>query len=286
MYKTTKVEPSHYKRKTTYLSEVDKYDKIVCLSNIPPPIKLNKTVYIYFHNLLLVTFSLNFSSPYALCLNFLKVQYIKFFNKGSYNWITQTDYSRSLISKKLNINKNLIKLFPFFDISDIPFIEKNFNSNKLNYLCVTSNSKHKNVSRLINAFFKADFSSKKQVNLSITTSGIDQVNDNKKIKYLGYLNRQELIKKYTQSQYIVFPSMIESFGLPIIEGIKSGSNVLISNIKSLKEICKPSIVFDPLDEKDIIKAFETASDMSYQQNSMITIKNEINTFIKLIINDV
>ena len=62
MYKTTKVEPSHYKRKTTYLSEVDKYDKIVCLSNIPPPIKLNKTVYIYFHNLLLVTFSLNFSS--------------------------------------------------------------------------------------------------------------------------------------------------------------------------------------------------------------------------------
>ena len=58
--------------------------------------------------------------------------------------------------------------------------------------------------------------------------------NNKKIKYLGSINRNK-IKYY--SKYYYFPYLVESFGLPIFEGIKSGSNIILSNINSLKEIC-------------------------------------------------
>ena len=39
--------------------------------------------------------------------------------------------------------------------------------------------------------------------------------------------------------------MIESFGLPIIEGISSGANILSSNIKSITEVAETSIKFNP-----------------------------------------
>ena len=108
----------------------------------------------------------------------------------------------------------------------------------------------------------------------------------KNIIYLGYIKRDEILSQYLKSHFVILPSLIESFGLPIIEGIKSGSKILVSNIDSLKEICIPSISFNPTITKDIVSAFEMAGSFSYQKDSILTIKNEINNFINLINYDV
>lgn len=286
IYKIIKVKSGHFNRKKVYKSIIKQYDKILCLSNIPPPIKIDKKVYIYFHNLLLINSVFHLTSLNEFLLNFLKAQYIKFFNRKSYSWITQTNYTKNLISKKFNITLDSINVIPFFDISDIPTIKRNFKSNTINYLCVTSNAKHKNIQKLINAFIKANFSSEKKITLSLTLEGENKLIDNKKIKFIGNLNRAELIKKYSESHYLIFPSMIESFGLPMIEGVKSGANILCSNIKSISEILKPSINFNPLKESEIKIAIEKSATLSYNSNSELTIKNEINNFIKLIYNNV
>ena len=109
---------------------------------------------------------------------------------------------------------------------------------------------------------------------------------NKRIKYLGSINRNEITKYYSKSHYVILPSLVESFGLPIFEGIKSGSNVILSNINSLKEICKPSLNFDPLNTNDISRAIQNAANLNYGTKSSITIKNEINNFINLITRNV
>jgi len=285
-FKIKKIKATHFTRRKAYLVILNKIEKVICLSNVPPPIRINKTVYIYFHNLLLLKRKMIFSSFWYFFTSLIKFLYIRFYNSNRYKWIVQTVYMKKELGNKFRVSSSMIKILPFYDVEDIHFQQKDFKSNQLSFLCVTSNSKHKNLKKVIKSFLKSDFTGKEKVTLLITINGNNINYENKNIRYMGYLNRYDTIKAYSQSQYVILPSLAESFGLPIIEGIKSGSNVLISNIKSLKEICKPSIIFDPLDEKDIIKAFETASDMSYQQNSMITIKNEINTFIKLIINDV
>tara|TARA_B110001454_G_scaffold209057_1_gene222162 strand:- start:2361 stop:3380 length:1020 start_codon:yes stop_codon:yes gene_type:complete len=285
-FEIQKIKASHFNRKKAYKAIYNKIEKVVCLSNVPPPVRINKQVYIYFHNLLLLKRKIIFSSFLFFFTSSLKFLYIRFYNSNRYNWVVQTMYMKEELRNKLKVNPSMIMVLPFYEVEDIHFQHKDFNKNRLSFFCVTSNSKHKNLKKVIKSFLKSDFTEKEKVTLLITTDGENIIYENKNIKYVGYLSRNETIKTYSKSEYVIFPSLVESFGLPIIEGIKSGSNVLISNIKSLKEICKPSIVFDPLDEKDIIKAFKTASDMSYQQNSMITIKNEINTFIKLIINDV
>ena len=286
MYRTIKVKPSHFNRRKVYMSISKKYDKILCLSNIPPPIEVHNKVYVYFHNLLLINSSPEFSSPLELISNYLKSLYIKFYNRNYYKWITQTKHSKILLSEKLNIKSNIIKVFPFYYTDDIHLKKRDYNSNTINYLCVTSSSKHKNIVRLTNAFLKSNFFSKKNINLSITTIGEDIQKENKKIKYLGFQDRKNLIKLYYQSHYIVFPSLIESFGLPIIEGIKSGANILLSNIKSIKEVAEPSIAFDPRKELEIKSAFENSSKFLYNNNSALLIKNEINNFIKLITKNV
>ena len=135
---------------------------------------------------------------------------------------------------------------------------------------------------MINAFCKSNFDSDKHVKLCITTKGKNKLIDNKELHFLGYVNRKELINIYSQSHYIIFPSMIESFGLPIIEGISSGANILSSNIKSITEVAETSIKFNPKKESEIKMAFENSSRQIYNSNSKLTIQNEINNFIKLI----
>lgn len=281
-----KIRANHFTRRQAYKNHLDKINKVVCLSNVPPPIILNKNVYVYFHNLLLLKRDKNYSSvPYYL-ISLIKLLYIRFYSSSKYKWIVQTNYMKEQLSNSINVKLESIYVLPFYEINDIDYLQKDFKNEELSFFFVTSNAKHKNVNRVIEAFLKSNFVKKNKIKLLITLDGENIINENKEIKYLGYLTRRKTIETYLNSEYVILPSLTESFGLPIIEGIKSGSNVLISNIESLKEICRPSIIFDPLDKEDIVKAFEKASEISYKKNSIITIKNEINTFIELIINDV
>ncbi len=281
-----KIKASHFNRRKAYKAIYNKIEKVICLSNVPPPIRINKRVYIYFHNLLLLKRKINFSSLFFLFTSLIKMLYIKFYNSNRYSWIVQTIYMKKELERKLKVQSKMIDVLPIYEVEDINSQKKDFQNKELKFLCVTSNAKHKNLTRLISSFLKSNFINQEKVTLLLTIDGKNFTNGNLKVQYLGYLNRDDMIRAYSESQYLIFPSFIESFGLPILEAIKSGSNVLISNIKSLKEICKPSVLFDPYDEKDIITAFEKASNFSYKDKSKIIVKNEINTFIKLIVNNV
>ena len=285
-YSTERVSANHFNRKKAYEKKINLVNKIVCLANIPPPLKLSKPVYIYFHNLLLLDNKTTYVTPYFFILNKLKLQYIKFFINKSYRWVVQTNYMKNKLYEILKINKERINICPFYFDDDINTKEKDFNSKSVNFLCVTSSAKHKNLNNLVKAFMKARLDVKKQFTLFITTDGNDITKGNKNIIYLGYIKREEIISHYSKSHFVILPSLIESFGLPIIEGIKSGSNVLVSNIDSLKEICLPTISFNPRSTKDMTAAIEMTGSLSYQKDSILSIKNEIDNFINIINRDV
>ena len=280
------VRGNHFSRKKAYQKNIKLISKIICLANVPPLIECRIPVLIYFHNLLLLENRLSYVSLQQFLLNNLKLIYVRYFNSRSYKWIVQTRYMQEKLSSKLKINKDKIEIIPFYEINDIDYTHKDFNEKIISFFCVTSSSRHKNLKRLIKAFKKANLNKNIDYNLYVTTEGKDINMNNKKIKYLGSINRNEMIKYYSKSHYVILPSLVESFGLPIFEGIKSGSNIILSNINSLKEICKPSLNFDPLNTNDISRAFQNAATLNYKTKSSITIKNEINNFIKLIIRNV
>lgn len=54
----------------------------------------------------------------------------------------------------------------------------------------------------------------------------------------GFIPKEDLIQMYNITQLVVFPSLYEGFGLPVIEAMACGARVVTSNTSSLKEIAK------------------------------------------------
>ncbi|MBZ5858005.1 glycosyltransferase family 4 protein [Flavihumibacter profundi] len=65
----------------------------------------------------------------------------------------------------------------------------------------------------------------------------------------------ELAEEYVNNDIILFPSLYEGFGLPVIEGFKAGRVVITSNLLPMKEVAEgAAVLVDPFDEKSIRSA--------------------------------
>lgn len=71
----------------------------------------------------------------------------------------------------------------------------------------------------------------------------------------GFLSSAELLTLLSSSAGLIFPSLYEGFGLPVIEAMAIGVPVACSNITSLPEVAKDAaILFDPRIPTEIVKA--------------------------------
>jgi len=280
-----KINPRISSRILAYKRYSKDFNTIVCLSNIPPPYKIrDKIVYVYFHNLLLIQ---SFSNELKdFITNKLKKIYIKQKNIENYNWIVQTDYMKEQLSRSLLIKRSQIEVLPFFDITQFKKRKKFFNDSTINFLYVTSNLKHKNIEKLIRAFKSVTFQNKKTINLYITVDGGDIFIDKKRIFFVGNLDKNNLVKFYQKTHYLIYPSFVESLGLPILEAIKSGCNVIVSEIPTFKSICNPSLFINPNSVESIRESIEKAINVDYINQSNIVVKNKIDNFIELIFKNV
>lgn len=267
-----KVRSNHFSRKKAYQKRIKEIKKVFCFSNVPPPIKLNCSVYIYFHNLLL----LKWDTPIQL----IKFLYIFYFNRATYNWITQTEYTKNFLIKRINLIDKRALVLPFYKVDDIKFRVKNFNSNKLIFIYPTSNNYHKNLESILKAFLEVR--TKSSIELYITVEGNNIKTMNKTVIFTGLLSRNELFSIYNKSHYLVLPSKKESLGLPIIEAIKSGCKILVSSIPTFHEICEPSYFFNPENNSEIKNAIEFACNEKNIEMPSLKIKNQINDLINLL----
>lgn len=77
-------------------------------------------------------------------------------------------------------------------------------------------------------------------------------NLSKRVKILGYLPNQELVVLYNLADFLLFPSLYEGFGLPILEAQACGCPVLTSNATSCPEVADDSAhLVDPYSIDDI-----------------------------------
>lgn len=78
-----------------------------------------------------------------------------------------------------------------------------------------------------------------------------------RVKFLGYVSDKNLPALYSGAIALVFPSLFEGFGLPILEAQACGTPVITSNISSMPEVAgKGAIYVDPYDVNDIVKGME------------------------------
>ncbi len=120
---------------------------------------------------------------------------------------------------------------------------------------------HKNHGRLLEAFALV---LKKRPEFSLVLSGIKKRDDGiisreaqklgieHKVTQLGYLPYEQLPDVYRHATALVFPSLFEGFGIPLLEAMASSCPVAASNSTSIPEIAGDAAAyFDPMDVSDI-----------------------------------
>jgi len=121
-------------------------------------------------------------------------------------------------------------------------------------LCVTGASSHKNLNLLIDAF--SMLNKRHKTKLYIVGLKSDEVIktlknktskiDNNKISFLSGVSENKLIDLYVKSKFLIFPSLEEGFGIPLIEALATRTPILCSDIEVFREIAgKNAIYFNP-----------------------------------------
>lgn len=72
------------------------------------------------------------------------------------------------------------------------------------------------------------------------------------VKILGYLPYEELPYLYNLARLMVFPSLFEGFGIPLVEAMACGCPVACSNAASIPEVVGDAgVIFDPVSVEDM-----------------------------------
>ena len=78
-----------------------------------------------------------------------------------------------------------------------------------------------------------------------------------KIIKVGYVDDEDLAPLYSNSEFFVYPSLYEGFGLPPLEAMQCGCPVITSNTSSLPEVVGDAgIMVDPNSEEEITAAMK------------------------------
>ncbi|MGV0103352.1 hypothetical protein NSTCB13_01946 [Nostoc sp. DSM 114160] len=77
------------------------------------------------------------------------------------------------------------------------------------------------------------------------------------VKFLDYVPYSELPKIINQAIALVFPSLWEGFGLPVLEAMACGTPVITSNLSSLPEVAgDAAILVNPYNTGEITEAMQ------------------------------
>jgi hypothetical protein len=71
---------------------------------------------------------------------------------------------------------------------------------------------------------------------------------------LGHISHESVMIEYDRSRALVFPSLSESFGLPLIEAHDRGLKIVASELDFVRDVCVPVETFDPYSPVSIARA--------------------------------
>lgn len=86
---------------------------------------------------------------------------------------------------------------------------------------------------------------------------LQELINNNWVKQLGYVTDNQLAVLFSAARGLLFPSIYEGFGLPVLEAMQSGTAVLTSKDSSMSEITeKAGVLVDPINVEKIAQGIE------------------------------
>lgn len=239
-------------------------DIIFYFGNLPPLISFPKhRVFLLQSNRFMVEkYNLKGFSLKRKIAIILERTYFNLFSKNVTDIIVQTSSMCSLVKK---LKRGIpVHIMPSYDLEKFAIQQIVRTTIKIpeTFLYVASLYPYKNHERLIRAWKKlADEGLSPQLSITVDENNAlstwieNYIKQNKlNIIILRKLPREELLKVYEESEVLIFPSLYESFGLPLVEAKAYNMKVIASDLDFSWDLIDPDDYFNPYDENAIARA--------------------------------
>ncbi|HTC48155.1 MAG TPA: glycosyltransferase family 1 protein [Candidatus Aquilonibacter sp.] len=127
-------------------------------------------------------------------------------------------------------------------------------------LCVSNRKPHKNEFRVVEAFAKARLDP--EIHLVFTGNVTPELDYpikkhslQSRVQFVGMVPEEKLPALYRGAEALIFPSLYEGFGLPVLEAMACGTPVVTSKVTALPEIAgDATVLVDPTSIEEIAGA--------------------------------
>ena len=262
-----KVKPtfmSRYKAEVVLKKSCKKGDIVLCFHSLPPIFKNDAKVLVYFHNKHLIgsrRLILN-ETPRVIFRLTLERILAWLFYKNVDEYFVQTSTMMKNFEFYYSKKMSKVSIFSYTDSNSYLNTKRNIDKD-LDFIYVSEGPMHKNHLMLIKAWvLLAKEGLFPKLTLTLSSDNHLIINDiNKNIKMhkikienLGYIDANKVLKLYSNAKALIFPSLMESFGLPLIEAKFIGLPILASELDYVRDVCSPVETFDPKSEISIARA--------------------------------
>lgn len=141
-------------------------------------------------------------------------------------------------------------------------------------LMVGGLERRKNHTRAIQAFLQSGLAADGYQLILAGCSGncsaqvLSQIRGNEFVKHLGFVDDRSLEELYKRADILLFPSLIEGFGVPAIEATSFGAVPVVSKSTVLEEVVGPNgILVDPYSVDSIAHGLRQAAALEPGQRS-------------------
>lgn len=143
--------------------------------------------------------------------------------------LVQLQYIKKEFSEMFNHPQNNIQVFtPSVNKPNLT-LKKELKSEYLNLFYLATNHIYKNHSVIIKAVNQSNRNSKLYLTLPSGTS-------KERIENIGFIPQDEIFSLYNSCDALLFPSYIETFGLPLIEAALTGIPIIASDLPYAREV--------------------------------------------------
>ena len=234
------------------------YNKNSILINLGDiPLRYKGTQYLLFHNTNIIDYNKRKLSKYFI-LNIIFKYNIKYTSKI----FVQSPIVKNLLKDSINykniyvlpmpVDINYIKTF----INDIKTIKTDYNLfYPVDYYPHKNFNLIKNLTKVNN--FKFHYNLLLTININQLT--VNNNNNYFKIQFLNNINHDIVLEYLNNSFALFFPSLKESYGIPLIEAMVLKKYIICADLPYARWMCEDeAIYFDPFDTISAYNALETA----------------------------
>lgn len=237
---------------------------VLSFGNLPPLFRLPCYVTTYVQNRFVIDEDgRSLLSRKAHLRIYFEKWWLRLFKKNSNEYFVQTESMRIILNRFFGGGLK-ITIAPFFGRSKKTFQKTYISTRKYDFIYIATGEEHKNHLTLINAWCAlAKDSIFPTLALTLNTNNSNNLvvyldeciqKYGLKISNLGYLGRRGVEELMEESSALIYPSKLESYGLPLIEASNAGLPILAPELDFVRDVINPIETFDPASFISIARA--------------------------------